>query len=249
MDYEIVKVNWSVDRCAVCDDERDFDYDQLITCEACAITVHQSCYGVPDIPDDTVGWLCRSCEHTGGAVSETPLCCLCPGAGGALKPTTIPSLWAHSACCQWIPETTVLDIERMEPIDNIGNIQKERWTLLCTVCKQRMGAKIQCCHPGCYLAYHPLCARAAGLYMDANEDGEDEEAPLQLLSYCHRHCRVDTERAQIYSGDKGMRIGEDDRLIQCGANKERKATKAERRAEEEKRELEEAQAWLRQRRW
>ena len=131
----------------------------------------------------------------------------------------------------------MLDIERMEPIDNIGNIQKERWTLLCTVCKQRMGAKIQCCHPGCYLAYHPLCARAAGLYMDANEDGEDEEAPLQLLSYCHRHCRVDTERAQIYSGDKGMRIGEDDRLIQCGANKERKATKAERRAEEEKREL------------
>ena len=242
LDYEIVKVNWSVDRCAVCDDERDFDYDQLITCEACAITVHQSCYGVPDIPDDTVGWLCRSCEHTGGAVSETPLCCLCPVAGGALKPTTIPSLWAHSACCQWIPETTVLDIERMEPIDNIGNIQKERWTLLCTVCKQRMGAKIQCCHPGCYLAYHPLCARAAGLYMDANEDGEDEEAPLQLLSYCHRHCRVDTERAQIYSGDKGMRIGEDDRLIQCGANKERKATKAERRAEEEKRELEEAQA-------
>ena len=238
LDYEIVKVSWSVDRCAVCDDERDFDYDQLITCEACAVTVHQSCYGVPDIPDDTVGWLCRSCEHTGGAVSETPLCCLCPVAGGALKPTTIPSLWAHSACCQWIPETTVLDIERMEPIDNIGNIQKERWTLLCTVCKQRMGAKIQCCHPGCYLAYHPLCARAAGLYMDANEDGEDEEAPLQLLSYCHRHCRVDTERAQIYSGDKGMRIGEEGRLIHMGTNK---ATKAERRAEEEKREREEAQ--------
>ena len=222
LDYEIVQVSWSVDRCAVCDDERDFDFDQLITCEACAVTVHQSCYGVPDIPDDTVGWLCRSCEHTGGAVSETPLCCLCPVAGGALKPTTIPSLWAHSACCQWIPETTVLDIERMEPIDNIANIQKERWSLLCTVCKQRMGAKIQCCHPGCYLAYHPLCARATGLYMDANDDGDDDESPLQLLSYCHRHCRVDTERALIYSGAEGLKIGEEGRLVQCGANKQRK---------------------------
>ena len=240
LDYDVVKVSWSVDRCAVCDDERDFDYDQLITCEACAVTVHQSCYGVPDIPDDTVGWLCRACEHTGGAVSETPLCCLCPVEGGALKPTTIPSLWAHSACCQWIPETTVLDIERMEPIDNIANIQKERWTLLCTVCKQRMGAKIQCCHPGCYIAYHPLCARATGLYMDANDDGEDDDSPLQLLSYCHRHCRVDTERAQIYAGDKGLRIGQDGRLIQCGANTERKQTKAERRAAQEAKEREEA---------
>jgi len=36
----------------------------------------------------------------------------------------------------------------MEPIDNIKGIQRERWELLCTVCKQRMGAKIQCCHPG-----------------------------------------------------------------------------------------------------
>ena len=240
VDYELVHVSWSVDRCAVCDDERDFDFDQLITCEACAVTVHQSCYGVPDVPDDTVGWLCRACEHTGGAVSETPLCCLCPVGGGALKPTTIPSLWAHSACCQWIPETTVLDIERMEPIDNIANIQKERWSLLCTVCKQRMGAKIQCCHPGCYLAYHPLCARATGLYLDANDDGDDDESPLQLLSYCHRHCRVDSDRAQIYAGTEGLRIGEEGRLLECGANKQRQPSKSARRKAEEERERREA---------
>jgi len=36
---------WSVNRCAVCDDDRDFDFDQLETCEGCAISVHQSCYG------------------------------------------------------------------------------------------------------------------------------------------------------------------------------------------------------------
>ena len=47
---------------------------------------------------------------TGGVVSETPLCCLCPVEGGALKRTTTQGIWAHSACCQWIPETTVLDV-------------------------------------------------------------------------------------------------------------------------------------------
>lgn len=32
----------------------------------------------------------------------------------------------------------------MEPIDRIHCIQKERWELLCIICRQRMGAKIQC---------------------------------------------------------------------------------------------------------
>ena len=45
LDYEVIQIHWSVDRCAVCDDDRDFDFDQLITCEGCAVTVHQSCYG------------------------------------------------------------------------------------------------------------------------------------------------------------------------------------------------------------
>lgn len=48
----------------------------------------------------------------------------------------------------------------MEPVEGVKNIQPERWNLLCCVCKQRMGAKIQC--TTCYTAYHPLCARIAG---------------------------------------------------------------------------------------
>lgn len=32
----------------------------------------------------------------------------------------------------------------MEPIDAIRNVQKERWELQCCLCRQRMGAKIQC---------------------------------------------------------------------------------------------------------
>lgn len=35
-------------------------------------------------------------------------------------------------------------VHSMEPIDRIQFIQKERWELLCVICRQRMGAKIQC---------------------------------------------------------------------------------------------------------
>ena len=84
-EYKSIHIAQTVDRCAVCDDERDFDFDQLITCEGCQVTVHQSCYGVHEIPDQAVGWLCRACEHTGGVVSEMPKCCLCPVVGGALN--------------------------------------------------------------------------------------------------------------------------------------------------------------------
>ena len=213
----------------------DFYFQNPVTCEGCAISVHQSCYGIPEIPDDAVGYLCAACEHTGGVVSETPLCVLCPVEGGALKPTTEKNKWCHSACCQWIPETTVLDIDTMEPVDQIKTIQRERWELLCTVCKQRMGAKIQCASPGCYLAYHPLCARAAGLFMEQSLDDEnnlEDDSPLVMVSYCHRHCRVDTERAQEWVGDgeltgPGNRLKGSKDLIDLDSKPAKKLTKAE----------------------
>lgn len=40
-------------------------------------------------------------------------------------------------------------------------------------CRQRVGAKIQC--SSCYAAYHPLCARIAGLHMEmVDPEGSSE---------------------------------------------------------------------------
>lgn len=64
-----------------------------------------------------------------------PQCCLCPVSGGALKPATNPGLWCHTTCMQWIPEVSVQDVMRMEPVSNITTIQKERWELNCCICK------------------------------------------------------------------------------------------------------------------
>ena len=46
-----LKVRWAGDRCCVCDSEVDFDFDQLVSCDCCRLTVHQSCYGIMDLPD------------------------------------------------------------------------------------------------------------------------------------------------------------------------------------------------------
>ena len=64
-----------------------------------------------------------------------PQCCLCPVSGGALKPAEDDELWCHAACMQWIPEVSVKNVARMEPVCHIKSIQKERWDLMCCICK------------------------------------------------------------------------------------------------------------------
>ena len=52
----------------MCDSDIDFSSDQLVSCDLCRITVHQSCYGVAELPSDDDMWLCRACELKVGAV-------------------------------------------------------------------------------------------------------------------------------------------------------------------------------------
>jgi hypothetical protein len=75
----------------------------------------------------------------------------------------------------------------MDVVETRG-IEKERYGLLCTVCKSRMGAKIQCDGGLCYLAYHPLCARAAGFKMEHTLlDPANPESGIRSVSFCQRH--------------------------------------------------------------
>ncbi|XP_028055448.1 histone-lysine N-methyltransferase ATX1-like isoform X2 [Camellia sinensis] len=105
--------------------------------------VHAKCYGELE-PVDGVLWLCNLCCP--GAPKFPPRCCLCPVIGGAMKPTT-DGRWAHLACAIWIPETCLSDIKKMEPIDGLSRINKDRWKLLCSICGVSYGACIQVCAP------------------------------------------------------------------------------------------------------
>ncbi|ESQ51749.1 hypothetical protein EUTSA_v10016217mg [Eutrema salsugineum] len=180
--YRPVRVDWKdLDKCNVCHMDE----------------VHASCYGELE-PCDGALWLCNLCRP--GAPDITPRCCLCPVVGGAMKPTT-DGRWAHLACAIWIPETCLSDVQKMEPIDGVKKVSKDRWKLLCTICGVSYGACIQCSNCSCRVAYHPLCARAAGLCVELESENriflqstEDEEADqcIRMLSFCKRHRQTST---------------------------------------------------------
>ncbi|KAK7295625.1 hypothetical protein RJT34_18536 [Clitoria ternatea] len=196
--YRQVHINWfDLDKCNVCHMDEEYENNLFLQCDKCRMMVHARCYGELE-PVNGVLWLCKLCRS--GAPS--PPCCLCPLIGGAMKPTT-DGRWAHLACAMWIPETCLADVKRMEPIDGLSRISKDRWKLLCSICGVSYGACIQCSNNSCRVAYHPLCARAAGLCVELeNEDrlyllsvDDDEDQCIRLLSFCKKHRQPSNEHS------------------------------------------------------
>lgn len=169
-------------RCAVCNDLESHNGNAIVFCDGCNIAVHQECYGIAFIPEGQ--WFCRRCMLVRGH-SE---CSFCPSRLGAFKQLD-NGLWSHVVCALWIPEVYFANPIYMEPIEGVGAVPKTRWKLVCYICKQRVGACIQCTNRLCFQAYHVTCAKRAGLYM-AMEKGVHGALALKatLTSYCHRHC-------------------------------------------------------------
>jgi len=164
--------------CNVCFALDGEDGNEMIFCDACDVCVHQACYGVQSIPEGD--WLCRTC-----ATGVTPQCVLCPKKGGAMKSTRSGSSWAHVACALWVPEVSIGDPDKMEPITNISQIPSQRWGLTCNVCKEKTGAPIQCSVKACKTAFHVTCAFSQGF--DMKTVVEDNDDAVMLQGYCRKH--------------------------------------------------------------
>eukprot|EP00250_Pteridium_aquilinum_P003700 c14005_g1_i1 orf=331-4776(-) len=190
--------NGDEELCHVCYGGDSDEQNQILFCDSCDVAVHQECYGIKVVPEDQ--WLCSMCNYRGGADGEALLtdfrdCVLCPVNGGALKP--IASLkeqsskdqpkaaFGHLFCCQWIPETYIGDMEVMEPVMNVEGVREERWKLLCSICKDKHGACIQCSHGLCATAFHPLCARQAKFRMEVSSKANGDE--LDFRAFCSKH--------------------------------------------------------------
>uniref|UniRef100_A0A175YHQ5 Histone-lysine N-methyltransferase n=1 Tax=Daucus carota subsp. sativus TaxID=79200 RepID=A0A175YHQ5_DAUCS len=168
-------------------------WKDLDKCNVCHMDeVHTRCYGEHE-PVNGILWYCNLCRS--GAPESPPPCCLCPVTGGAMKHTT-DGRWAHLACAIWIPETCLVDFRKMEPIDGLNKINK-------------------CSNNSCYVAYHPLCARAAGFCLEREDEdrlhmipGEEDDGSqcIRLLSYCKRHRPASNQRTVV-----NIRIGENAR--------------------------------------
>ncbi|KIW83383.1 hypothetical protein Z517_02628 [Fonsecaea pedrosoi CBS 271.37] len=177
-------------KCAICDDGDCENANAIVFCDGCDLAVHQECYGVPYIPEGQ--WLCRKCQLVG---NSRPSCIFCPNEGGAFKQTN-NSKWAHLFCAFWIPEVTIGNPSLMEPITDVEKVPTSRWKLTCYICKQEMGASIQCSDGRCYEPFHLTCARQAGLFLQMKTGGGQNTLmePSQLKAYCHKHTPSDWKR-------------------------------------------------------
>jgi len=116
-----------------------------------------------------------------------PDCVLCPNKGGAMKSNKSGKHWAHVSCALWIPEVSIGCVDRMEPITKISSIPQSRWSLICVLCRKRVGSCIQCSVKPCKTAYHVTCAFQHGLEMRAIIEEGNAEDGVKLRSYCQKH--------------------------------------------------------------
>ncbi|KZF25054.1 hypothetical protein L228DRAFT_280324 [Xylona heveae TC161] len=174
-------------KCAVCDDGDCENTNAIVFCDGCDLAVHQECYGVPFIPEGQ--WLCRKCQLIGRG---TPTCIFCPNMDGAFKQTNT-SRWSHILCAIWIPEVSLGNTTFMEPVMDVEKVPKPRWKLTCYICRQRMGACIQCSNKNCFIAFHVTCARRARLFlrMKTAHAGPASMDPTVFKAYCDKHVPPD----------------------------------------------------------
>ncbi|CAM9435846.1 unnamed protein product [Ectocarpus sp. 4 AP-2014] len=184
------------DLCEICGFDTEPD-NLIVYCESCNMGVHQTCYGISEIP--TKEWYCSPCSA--GVHPSTLACRFCPNRGGALKRCTDGS-WGHILCAFWIPECCFLDPQKMEPIGSInrrgqaGGVEKflpSFRSRKCHVCGTSGGSAIRCHSASCKFHLHPMCGSKAGsVYMEIETtmkrgvDGTEHES-VNLVAKCPRH--------------------------------------------------------------
>ena len=169
--------------CSVCGVGDSWDEDQILFCDECNVPVHQACFGAGarEVPEGD--WFCDTCrlgKVTGKKIKAE--CIFCPQPSGVLKRTS-DARWAHVTCALWIPDAQFLDVDGRDIVHPYA-VHPERLSLTCNVCGEQMGACVQCTEPKCLAAWHPQCARVAGVQMTLTEKADGE---VQPTIYCKKH--------------------------------------------------------------
>lgn len=105
-----------------------------------------------------------------------------------MKPTRSGTKWVHVSCALWIPEVSIGNPEKMEPITNVSQIPSNRWSLICCLCKEKTGACIQCSAKNCRSAFHVTCCQHAGLEMTTTLTDDEE---VKFKAFCPKHSGLD----------------------------------------------------------
>ncbi|KAG2498072.1 hypothetical protein HYH03_003832 [Edaphochlamys debaryana] len=149
--------------CEVCGEDEESPDNLKLQCDMCHCVVHSACYGAPQPPHGAL-WLCDVCQlHAAGLPADrAPPCELCPVAGGPMKRSE--GGYVHLLCAVWTPGVAFGDPDTLDPVEGVAKAVQSRSSLRCFLCRQPHGAPLQCAgDPKCYTAFHPMCAREAGL--------------------------------------------------------------------------------------
>ncbi|XP_026275307.1 PHD finger protein 14 [Frankliniella occidentalis] len=182
-------------RCWGCLGDSNDDFDELVECDSCGVTVHEKCYGMsdsdslasvdssnPDLP-----WFCDACR----AGVKDPPCELCPNSGGIFKETDV-GRWVHLVCALYIPGLFPSDGEKLSlfkmPYAKYG-------AKLCTLCEDerlaRTGVCIECDAGMCRTYFHASCAQKMGLLQEAHPE------ETETVDKFYAHCKLHSDKTQI----------------------------------------------------
>lgn len=110
--------------CCICNSTKVQTTNQMLVCEQCKMSVHESCYGVDSVNEVRPSWKCACCE-----AGVTGQCIFCGQDGGAFYKTQ-DGRWGHVLCSLCLPEIGFLNPKDALPIiEGLPRLNPERWKL------------------------------------------------------------------------------------------------------------------------
>eukprot|EP00096_Caligus_rogercresseyi_P007469 TRINITY_DN25332_c0_g1_i1.p1 TRINITY_DN25332_c0_g1~~TRINITY_DN25332_c0_g1_i1.p1 ORF type:complete len:847 (-),score=233.61 TRINITY_DN25332_c0_g1_i1:526-3066(-) len=184
--------------CACCLGQSSNDANEIVECDGCGVSVHETCYGVTEsgsvasnISDaSTEPWFCDPCQ---AGLSGSPSCELCPVIGGVYKETNV-GRWVHLICALYVNGVAFGDIDKLSGI-TLFELNYSNWGKKpCGLCEQsrfsRTGICIQCDAGMCRSSFHATCAQSMGLLAEPIFTETDPYIA---------HCRLHSDKSAIKS--------------------------------------------------
>ncbi|XP_039749743.1 PHD finger protein 14 isoform X4 [Pararge aegeria] len=184
--------------CAGCLGSRSDDYNEIVECDGCGVTVHEGCYGVSDVASEsstissasTEPWFCEACK----AGVTDPNCELCPNKGGIFKETEVGA-WVHLVCALYVPGVAFSEVERLSGV-TLFEMAYSRWgARSCALCSDatlaRTGVCVGCDAGLCKTFFHVTCGQREGLLAEAHSEEAEQADPF------YAHCRLHSDKALV----------------------------------------------------
>ncbi|XP_054264804.1 PHD finger protein 14 [Macrosteles quadrilineatus] len=182
--------------CGVCLGDETSDYNEIVECDSCGVTVHEDCCGISDTDSvsssgsgkSKASWFCDACQ----AGKENPTCELCPNPGGIFKETDT-GLWVHLVCALYMPGVAFREVTNLRGVTLFDMSYKKWGERVCSLCPDQQlsqtGVCIECDAGLCRTFFHATCAQKEGLLSEAKSEEINHADPF------YAHCKLHSDKS------------------------------------------------------